>query len=319
MKYLRYISVVIFCLVLSVFSIMKFSNADSHLVINEKEKKIVLKGQISKALGEYEAELKGSVEYIVTGPVGKVYESIVAVDASAKEVYRAVEKLGVKPGKPHSYDEEKEKDVPPTGTTFLISVEWEEDGKTKKVRADELIRNVKTNKPLPPVAWVYSGSRVIPDLDSEDEDAVIPYAFMSDHIVALRQFDGSALFQNPLPESLEENIYKKNDDVLPKLGTAIKMTIEVNREMQLFVLISGKVQGVGFRNFTQRNARQLGINGYAMNLANGKVEVVAEGDKLHLDELIKILWIGPRSSRVDDIDIKERKITGEFKSFVVRR
>ncbi|MCY4401027.1 MAG: YdjY domain-containing protein [Candidatus Poribacteria bacterium] len=318
MKYLCYSCVYVLCIALCVFGIINFSHADGHLVISEKEKKIVLKGQISKALGEYESHLKGSVEYIVCGPSGKVYESIVVVDATAKEVYKAIEKLGVKPGTPSDYDEDKDETIPPTGTSFLISVEWEVDGKTKVVRADELIYNVKTNKPLPPVAWVYSGSRVIPDLDSDDEDAMIPHAFMADHIVALRQFDGSALFQNPLPESLEENIYKKNDDILPELGTSIKMTIEVNREMQLYVLISGKVQGVGFRNFTQRNANQLGINGYAKNLANGKVEVVAVGDKLYLNELIKKLWQGPRSSKVDDIIIEERAITGEFKSFGVR-
>ena len=233
--------------------------ADGHLQIMEKEKKIVLKGQISKALGEYDSHLRGAVEYLACGPTGKLYESIIAIDASAKDVYEAVEKLGVKPGTPPGYDDEKGADIPPTGTTFLLSVEWEEDGKTKKVRAEELIYNVKTKKPMPPVAWIYSGSRVIPDLDSDDEDAMIPHAYMSNHIVALKQTDGSALFQNPLPESVEENLYKKNDYLLPELGTPIKLTIEVNRKMQLYVLISGKVQRVGFRNFTQINAKQLGI------------------------------------------------------------
>ena len=108
--------------------------------------------------------------------------------------------------------------------------------KQKKVRAEELIYNFKADKPLPPVAWIYSGSRVVPDLDSDDEDAVIPYAFMSNHIVALEQTDGSALFQNPLPESVEENLYKKNDDIMPDLGTPIRLIIEANRKMQLYVL-----------------------------------------------------------------------------------
>ena len=54
--------------------------------------------------------------------------------------------------------------------------------------------------------------------------------------------------------------------------------------MQRYILISGKVQGVGFRYFTRQNAIRLGVHGYAKNLPNGKVEVVAEGDKATLDE-----------------------------------
>ncbi|MCY4566897.1 MAG: acylphosphatase [Candidatus Poribacteria bacterium] len=88
--------------------------------------------------------------------------------------------------------------------------------------------------------------------------------------------------------------------------------------MQLFVLITGKVQGVGFRNFTQMNAKQLGINGYAKNLPNGKVEVVAEGDKSQLDALIALLKVGPRYARVDSLHVDERPFTAEYKTFGIR-
>ena len=292
--------------------------ADGHLQIVEKEKKLVLKGKISEALGEYESHLKGAVEYLVCGPNGKEYESIIVVDATAKEIYDALGKLDVQVGEPPGYDEEKDEPTPPKGTAVLIYAEWKSGGETKKVRAEELVFNVKTQKPMQNVAWIYSGSRVVPDLDSDDEDAMMPQAFMSNDLVALRLFDASALFQNPLPESSEENIYKKNDALLPKLGTPVTLTIEVNRKMQLFVIITGKVQGVGFRNFTQLNARQLGINGYAKNLPNGTVEVVAEGDKAQLDTLIALLKKGPRYARVDSLDIDERPFTGEYESFGIR-
>ncbi len=318
MKYLCLALAIFICFCLFIISITPIAWTDGHLIVIEKEKKIVLKGTISKALGEFDDTLKGAIEYLACGPTGKLYESILETEASAKDIYEAIELLGIKTGTPPDYDEEKEKHVAPTGTTFLLSIEWKENGKTKRIRAEELVYNVKTKKPMPPVAWIYSGSRVIPDLDSDDEDAVIPYAFMSNHIVALKQTDGSALFQNPLPESVEENLYKKNDDLLPELGTPVTFIIEENRKMQLYVLISGKVQGVGFRNFTRNNAKKLGVNGYAKNLANGKVEVVAEGDLLHLDLLIEKLEQGPRASRVDDVDIEERDFTGEYKSFNVR-
>ena len=292
--------------------------ADGHLQIKEKEKKLVLKGKISEALGEYDSHLKGAVEYLVCGRNGKEYESIIVVDATAKEIYDALSKLDVQVGEPPGYDEEKDEPTPPKGTAVLIYAEWESGGETKKVRAEELVFNVKTQKPMSHTTWIYSGSRVVPDLDSDDEEAMMPQAFMSNDLVALRLFDASALFQNPLPESSEENIYKKNDALMPKLGTPVTLTIEVNRKMQLYVLITGKVQGVGFRNFTQRNARQLGVNGYAKNLPNGKVEVVAEGDKAQLDALITLLKRGPRFARVDSLDVDERSFTGEYESFGVR-
>lgn len=292
--------------------------ADGHLQIVEKEKKLVLKGKISEALGEYDSHLKGAVEYLVCGRNGKEYESIIVVDATAKEIYDALGKLDVQVGEPPGYDEKKDEPTPPKGTAVLIYAEWKSGGGTKKVRAEELVFNVKTQKPLQNVAWIYSGSRVVPDLDSDDEDAMMPQAFMSNDLVALRLFDASALFQNPLPESSEENIYKKNDTLLPKLGTPVTLTIEVNRKMQLFVIITGKVQGVGFRNFTQLNARQLGINGYAKNLPNGTVAVVAEGDKAQLDTLVALLKKGPRYARVDSLEIDERSFTGEYESFGIR-
>ena len=303
---------------ISVIALSNIAWADGHLQVKEAEKKLVLKGKISEALGEYEVHLKGAVEYLVCGRDGKEYESIIVVNATAKEIYDALDNLGVAVGTPPGYDEEKDEPTPPTGTGFIIYVEWKVDDTVKKVRAEDLVFNVKTKKPMQQVAWIYSGSRVVADLDSDDEDAMIPQAFMSNDLVALRRFDASALFQNPLPESEEENIYKKNDALLPKLGTPVTLTIEVNRKMQLFVLISGKVQGVGFRNFTQMNAKELGINGYAKNLPNGKVEVIAEGDKSQLDALIALLKKGPRFARVDSLDVDERPFTGEYKSFGIR-
>ena len=88
--------------------------------------------------------------------------------------------------------------------------------------------------------------------------------------------------------------------------------------MQRYILISGKVQGVGFRYFTRQNAMKLGVHGYAKNLLNGKVEVVAEGDKVTLDEFVKILWKGPPASRVEDVKVEARSHSGEYTSFGVK-
>ena len=292
--------------------------AEEALQIFEDERRIVLSGEISKALGIYEEHLQGAVEYLICARGGKEYESIIIVESAAKEIYDAMIKLGVKKGTPPGYDEEQDTELPPTGTGVLLFIEWTANGESKRVRGEDLLYNKRTQKPMKHVAWIFSASRMIPDLESEAEDAMIPQAFMSNDVIALNHLDGSALFQNPLPEAAKENTYLKNEKRLPPLGTPVKVTIEVNQKLQRYVLVSGTVQGVGFRNFTKQNAAKLGIGGYAKNLPNGKVEVVAEADKATLDQFITILWEGPRASGVEDVKVEERPFSGEYTDFMIR-
>jgi acylphosphatase len=66
-------------------------------------------------------------------------------------------------------------------------------------------------------------------------------------------------------------------------------------------LVAGWVQGVGFRWFVARHARALGLSGYARNLADGRVEVVASGDEAALLRLEELLRAGPANARVSEV------------------
>lgn len=66
-------------------------------------------------------------------------------------------------------------------------------------------------------------------------------------------------------------------------------------------LVAGRVQGVGFRWFVARHARQLGLAGYTSNLDDGRVEVVVVGDQAALTRLEELLHAGPASARVDSV------------------
>jgi acylphosphatase len=70
-------------------------------------------------------------------------------------------------------------------------------------------------------------------------------------------------------------------------------------------LVSGRVQGVFFRASTQARARELGLRGYARNLADGRVEVVACGEPGAVQALCDWLWLGSPASRVADVQIHE--------------
>ncbi|HXN20869.1 MAG TPA: acylphosphatase [Candidatus Binatus sp.] len=76
--------------------------------------------------------------------------------------------------------------------------------------------------------------------------------------------------------------------------------------------VSGTVQGVGFRFFVSRVARQIGIEGYAKNLRDGRVEVYAIGTPAKLAALRKELQRGPRSAVVSDVAEQDAAIQPKF-------
>jgi acylphosphatase len=76
--------------------------------------------------------------------------------------------------------------------------------------------------------------------------------------------------------------------------------------------VSGRVQGVGFRYFASRLARQLGLTGYARNLRDGTVEVYAIGTAGTLAALRKELQRGPRSAAVSDLMEEDAAIEPKF-------
>ena len=82
--------------------------------------------------------------------------------------------------------------------------------------------------------------------------------------------------------------------------------------------VTGRVQGVGFREFTRTCAERLGVVGYAMNLRDGRVRVIAEGPREALDALLREVERGPRVSRVDDVQVSWRTPSGDFHGFGIR-
>lgn len=70
-------------------------------------------------------------------------------------------------------------------------------------------------------------------------------------------------------------------------------------------LVSGAVQGVGFRNFVQHHAHSLALGGWVRNLPDGRVEVVAAGEDHAILELQTLLNRGPRHSRVSRVEYRE--------------
>lgn len=83
------------------------------------------------------------------------------------------------------------------------------------------------------------------------------------------------------------------------------------------IFVSGSVQGVFFRMETKNKAKELGLFGWVRNLADGRVEILTEGEKDKLEELVSWARKGPDSARVDDLEIDWQQFKGEFKDFEI--
>lgn len=76
-------------------------------------------------------------------------------------------------------------------------------------------------------------------------------------------------------------------------------------------LISGMVQGVGYRAFAERSARRMGVTGWAKNLDDGRVEVHANGTAGQLDDFEAQLRQGPRWAQVHAVEVSEATVSRE--------
>lgn len=84
------------------------------------------------------------------------------------------------------------------------------------------------------------------------------------------------------------------------------------------LLVSGHVQGVGFRWFVEREASKRDVKGYVRNLADGRVEIRAQAEDETLGEFCETVRRGPPASRVDAVEMKPVAVDGSLSTFRVR-
>ncbi|MCB0345227.1 MAG: acylphosphatase [Bdellovibrionales bacterium] len=86
---------------------------------------------------------------------------------------------------------------------------------------------------------------------------------------------------------------------------------------RIHVIISGRVQGVWFRDWTQQNAVELGLAGWVRNRDDGCVEAVIEGKPDAVEELVTRMHQGPENAHVTGVEAEPEVPTGEFSGFEV--
>ncbi len=88
--------------------------------------------------------------------------------------------------------------------------------------------------------------------------------------------------------------------------------------MRAHILVTGLVQGVGFRYFIYKKAVELDLKGFVRNLYDENVEIVVEGDKDKIQILIEHANIGPRMAHVKDVKVQWEEDKNEFQDFRIR-
>jgi len=86
-------------------------------------------------------------------------------------------------------------------------------------------------------------------------------------------------------------------------------------EEKVRVLVYGRVQGIGYRNFVKKHAKMLGLRGYVRNLPENKVEAVFCGEKSDIEKMIEIMKRNHPLAEVKDIKIERLKTEVEFSDF----
>lgn len=86
----------------------------------------------------------------------------------------------------------------------------------------------------------------------------------------------------------------------------------------MHVWVSGRVQGVCFRDSTSEEAEYYGVKGWVRNLPDGRVEAVFSGEKAAVGKLVDFVKQGPALARVTEVECREERPGEEFEEFLVR-
>ena len=147
------------------------------------------------------------------------HESVIRTPAKPANIHLALVMIGLEPGRPVQFSEATKTWLPPHGPPLQITMEYEQDGKAVSVPAYRWMRDIRTKKPMPPLTWIFSGSRVM----SDGKYA----ADVTGYVVSVVNFDLTMIDIPDLASNSNETLqWERNPDAMPPAGTKVTMLIE---------------------------------------------------------------------------------------------
>jgi hypothetical protein len=152
----------------------------------------------------------------------KAHETVVTIDVKPSEVHKALESLGLKPGKPVYGDTPQQAQGPEVN----VYIEVPGDGGSRRVPIERIVVDPRSNKPMPRVKWRFTGS--VMSKPDPGKDETVYGADLTGTLIAIFPVTDQTVMQTSL--SMKEEKYLKletNKSLLPKEGTPVKLILEV--------------------------------------------------------------------------------------------
>ncbi len=147
------------------------------------------------------------------------HESVLRSQVKPSHLHAALLMIGLEPGQPVHFSDAGKKWLPPHGPPLLISVEFEKDGQRVRLPASKLMRDIKTKEPMPPLTWIFAGSRVMDDGNYA--------ADVTGYLVSIVNFDLTVIDVPALVSNANESLeWETNLDLMPHAGATVTMIIE---------------------------------------------------------------------------------------------
>lgn len=181
-----------------------------HLQIDLKKKQVRMECEAISA--------EDKLEFLVCATGTKEYESVLRSSAKPSHLHLALLLIGLDPGEPVHFSEPDNKWLPPHGPALKLSCEFLKDGKLVSVPANRLMRDVKSKKEMPPIQWVFVGSRLMQTGEYASDT--------TGYLVTLVNFEHTVIDVPDLKSNKNETLeWEINPDVIPKRNTTVWLVI----------------------------------------------------------------------------------------------
>ena len=164
-------------------------------------------------------DVKAPLEFFCVLRGGPEHETVLRTLVKPSGIHFGLLALGLTPGEPAHYVQATNTWFPPTGPGLKIDCEFEKNGAKVVVPAYRMMRSVRNKQEMPPLTWVFDGSRVMPD--------GVYAADITGYVVSIVNFDLTMIDVPELASNANETLeWEYNPDVCPPKGARVTMIIE---------------------------------------------------------------------------------------------
>ena len=171
----------------------------------------------------------GLIELFACAPGGKEHESIMRVNCDPRQLNLALIMCKLKDGGLPGAEVAE-------GTRVIIFARWlDKESNVHEIRIEDMIYNQNIKSSMPRIGWTYLGSMMEPELNHATGEPTGRSVFMADQSKSLitTYRDATTILDNPMPDAFNDDLYHANPEVIPPLGTHVKLIIRAANEEEL--------------------------------------------------------------------------------------